>query len=387
MRRLALALAVAASAAGAESVRFSKRTLVIDCNEGCAIADVNRDGKADIVAGRNWYAAPDFVPRPLRLIEDWQSYAQTNGDHVYDVDGDGWPDVIGGYWTLREVHWFRNPGKLELERGRLWPKQTLGDVGATTNEAQYLRDIDGDGVPEWVVNNWNKAAPLAIWKLARDAKGQPSLEKIVLGKKGHGHGIGFGDINGDGREDILVGSGWHERPAENPLGTEWKYHPDWDLHASCPMLVADLDGDGRNDFVYGNAHAYGLFWMRQAEPAPDGKRRWERHEIDKSWSQAHCLHWGDLDGDGTPDLVTGKRVRAHDKGDPGAGDPPCLYYYTWDKAAKKFTRHTIDEGTIGAGMQIATADLDGDGRIDIVVAGKAGTYLLLNQGPAGAEAK
>ncbi len=383
MKRIVFFLAIAATAVGAESVRFTKRALAIDANEGCAIADVNKDGKPDIVAGRNWFAAPDFVPRPLRLIEDWQSYAQTNGDAVYDVNGDGWPDVIGGYWCLREVHWFQNPGPVELARGRLWPKHVLGDVGATTNEAQYLRDLDGDGTPEWIVSNWNKNAPFAVWKLVKDEKGQPTLQKVVLGPKGNGHGIGFGDINGDGREDILVGSGWYKRPAANPLGTEWRYHPDWDLHASCPMLVSDLDGDGRNDFILGNGHDYGLFWMRQLEAAPDGKTgktKWERIVIDKSWSQVHCLHWADLDGDGQPDLLTGKRVRAHDKGDPGAADPPCLYYYTWDKAARKFTRHVIDEGTIGAGMQLATADLDGDGRIDIVAPGKAGTYLLLNQG-------
>lgn len=376
---IALVLAIAGASAG-EGVRFTKRALMIDCNEGCAIADVNKDGKPDIVAGRNWYAAPDFVPRPLRLIEDWKSYAQSNGDQIYDVNGDGWLDVIGGYWGLPEVHWFENPSEVELSRGRLWPKHTLGDVETKTNEAQYLRDLDGDGVPEWIINSWNKKGAMVVWKLAKDDKGQPALQKIVLNPKGGGHGIGFGDINGDGREDILTGTGWLECPAANPLGTEWKFHPDWDFHASCPMLVSDLDGDGRNDFIWGNGHDYGLFWMRQLEPKPDGTTQWEKIEIDKRWSVVHSLAWADLDGDGQQELIAGKRVRAHDDKDPGAKEPPCLYYYKWDKAAKKFARHVIDEGTVGIGMQIATGDLNGDGRIDIVVSGKAGTYLLSNQG-------
>ena len=380
---LALAALLASSwllpAAQAATIRFTRRTLMLDANEGCAVADLNRDGRPDVVAGRNWYAAPDFVPRPLRLIEDWRSYAQTNGDHVLDVDGDGWLDVIGGYWGLKEVHWFRNPGRVELQRGRLWQKHLLANIGTTTNEAQYLRDLDGDGTPEWIINNWNANAPLDAWKLGRDPKGKPAMTRCVLGPRGHGHGMGFGDINGDGREDILVGVGWYERPPAKPLATPWTLHRDWRLHASCPMIVADLDGDGRNDVLYGNAHKYGLFWMQQ-QRADGGAIRWKTHLIDKSWSQPHCLVWQDLDADKQPELITGKRVRAHDGKDPGGGDPPCLYYYTWDRKTSTFTRHVIDEGTVGIGMQIRTADLNADGRTDILVAGKAGTYILLNQG-------
>lgn len=374
-----LVLAVLSSSAfAAQTLKFEKRLLIVDCNEGCAIADVNRDGKPDVVAGRCWYAGPDFTPRPLRMIDDWRCYAETNGDQVLDVDRDGWIDVIAGSWCMKEVYWFKNPGKVELSRGRVWKKQALTNVGTTSNEAYVLRDLDGDGVPEWINNNWGKNAPLAVWKLALGKK--PSAEEVTLGPKGCGHGIGFGDINGDGREDILVGVGWYERPAEKALATEWQLHRDWDVHGSCPMIVTDLDDDGRNDVIWGDAHRYGLYWMQQLPPASEGKLRWERHLIDKSWSQPHCLEWVDLDGDGRPELITGKRVRAHGGRDPGGKEPPCLYYYTWDRETLKFTRHTIDEGSIGIGMQICTGDLNADGRRDIVVAGKAGTYILFNQG-------
>lgn len=189
---------------------------------------------------------------------------------------------------------------------------------------------------------------------------------------------GFGDINGDQREDILFQNGWYERPAGDPLAQTWTLHSDWDWkHSSCPMIVTDLNGDGKNDVIRGNAHAYGLFWMEQL-PAKAGKTQWVEHVIDDSWSQAHALAWVDLDGDGNKDLITGKRVRAHSGRDPGADEPAAMYYYTWDKKTKTFTRKIIAKG-VGTGLFIRTADLDENGKLDIVVSGKSGTYLLLNQ--------
>lgn len=364
---------------GKDGVRFTVRCLMIDRNEGCAIADVNRDGRPDAIAGRNWYPAPDFIPRPLRTIEDWRIYAQTTGDHVWDVNGDGWPDVICGYWYEKEVHWFENPKAEGLKRGHLWTRHLLATTSAAKNEIFYLRDLDGDGTPEWVVNPMGPKEPMRVWKLARDAKGEPTLKEFTLGANG-GHGIGFGDLNGDGREDILLGTGWYERPKGDIFSQPWPFHPDWNWHASCPMLVRDLDGDGRNDIIRGEGHNYGLFWMRQEAPAADGKLRFAEQAIDRSWSQPHCLAWADLDGDGQDELITGKRLFAHGDKDPGSLEPPCLYYYRWDRKALTFYRHAIDVGTVGAGLQIAAGDLNGDGRTDILVSGQAGTYILFNQG-------
>jgi len=306
------------------------------------------------------------------------------------VDGDGWTDIIVGGWNEDGIYWYRNPGTSAVDAKKPWemrlPWQShLLAKTRGTMEMFVLRDYDGDGVPELHSANYRRQHPLEVFRFAKAEDGTIIMKPFMLGAEGGGHGIAFGDVNGDGREDVLCEIGWYERPAGDIWAGPWKYHAETNLnsmHPSCPFAVKDLNGDGRLDIVFGRGHNVGLYWWEQLAPKEDGTTQWKQHVIDDTWSQAHCLAWADLDADGVEDLVTGKCIWAHDGGDPGAGDPPAVYYYTWDRAKLAFTRHTIaapGEG-IALNRQIAIVDMNQDGRPDLVAPSKQGLWVLFNEG-------
>jgi hypothetical protein len=373
-----------------KELRFSKKQLFAGPYENCAVADLDLDGIPDIVYGPYWFSGKDLVPRTFRPNHTSKDYLRANSDHVYDLDQDGWPDIIAGGWNEDGIYWFRNPGNSAAERGEPWLLYQPWEARLLARtrgrmEMFVLHDYDGDGVPELHSACYAKEEPLEIWRFIQDPEGLPALQSFILGAEGGGHGIAFGDVNGNGLEDVLCEIGWYERPAGTPFEKPWKLHRETDLsrmHPSCPFVVKDLNGDGRLDIVFGRSHDYGLYWWEQLPPEPDGTTAWKQHVIDESWSQAHTLLLADLDGDGQEELIAGKCIWAHNGADPGAADPPAIYYYKWDPAGSQFTRHTIaapGEG-IALGRQFAVADLNGNGRLDLVAPSRLGLWVFFNEG-------
>ncbi|MEQ1853061.1 MAG: VCBS repeat-containing protein [Chthoniobacteraceae bacterium] len=367
-------------------LKFRVQQLHMDNNEGCAIADFNKDGRPDISAGEFWYAGPDFKEKkPLRKLQvQPPDYLTNNGEHAWDVNGDGWPDIISGSFLDPEICWYENPKSAGLANGDLWKKHVLIDTKLSQNEWTEFRDLDGDGVPEFIVNSWNDSNPMACYRLGKGETGEPVFRQWLIhaGEKfSNGHGIGFGDINGDGLDDIIYGNGWYERPKSGAATQAWVKHQDWNFpHASCPMLVVDLDEDGRNDIIWGHGHNYGLYWEERRDNNKDASTNWRHRLIDDRFSQPHVLVWEDIDNDGKPDLITGRRVRAHSGNDPGDAEPGAVYYFKWNKEQRKFQKFPVAENGPGIGLQIRVADLDGNGWKDIVCAGKSGTHVLWNGG-------
>ena len=166
----------AKKAGSAPGVKFHVQQLHIDNNEGCAVADFDRDGRLDVSAGEFWYAGPDFkTKRPLRKLEPFgKDYLSNCGEHAYDVNGDGFPDIVSGSFGDTKVMWYENPGAAGLKAGGLWTPHVLIDTGLAQNEWSDFRDMDGDGIPEYVVNSYGPANALMAYRFAKMTKASRS---------------------------------------------------------------------------------------------------------------------------------------------------------------------------------------------------------------------
>jgi len=364
-------------------LQFRKVFLSAERFESAGVFDVNGDGIPDIVSGGFWYEGPDFRKQyRIAYLKPYDDYFDDFSTIPMDINGDGRMDFITGGWWGETLRWRENPG----ESGREWPEHVIAKTGNI--ETTRAWDIDGDGELEIVPNT--PGAPLVVYKLIRDAdgKGTGKFHAYKLKFKGRendaqGHGLGFGDINGNGRGDFVFKNGWLEAPAE-PYEGEWIWHPGLELPwgASVPILVVDLNKDGKGELIVGNGHGYGLSWWEQR-----GEGEWKEHPIDPTNSQYHDLQWVDIDGDGEPELITGKRLRSHPYNEAGLGDAYGWYVFKW--TGECFAKHVVDFGPLGVGhglgISFAVADLNGNGRLDVIAPGKDGLVIYYNEGDAGLE--
>ncbi len=165
-------------------LRFKVQQLHLDNNEGCAVGDINKDGVPDITAGAFWYEGPDMIQHPLRrLLPFGADYMENNGEHLVDVNGDGWLDVVSGSFMLPQLSWYENPGADDDQSG-WWKVHELVNTEHVQNENTRMHDLDGDGIGEVVVDSWNEKNPLMAWKIVTGAK--PSVKKILIGEGGSG---------------------------------------------------------------------------------------------------------------------------------------------------------------------------------------------------------
>jgi hypothetical protein len=368
---LPLAAIVSLGAGRPPNVPFLVHQIDNGASETASVFDVDGDRRLDIVSGEFWYQAPAWTPHRFREIPFTSNYVDAFSDLPLDVDGDGRTDLVTVSWFAKRIAWYRNPGAA----GTVWPEAVV-DSGFSV-EFAILADLDNDGKAREVLPQFGDAkAPLA-WYEAKNG----AWVKHVAAPNGFGHGIGAGDVNGDGRTDILTPKGWLEAPAD-PRSNGWTHHADWTDPQQLGFLhTIDLTGDGKVEILTMAGHDYGVHYYERG--GADGG--WSRRVIDDSWSQAHASTLVDLDADGRLDLVTGKRFMAHNGKDPGEKEPLGLYWYQFRPDAQgrpEWIRHVIAYGgQIGGGMQIPAVDIDADGDVDLVCAGKSGLYLLENRTP------
>jgi hypothetical protein len=357
--------------------------------EAVGVADFDKDGDLDIFSGDSWYAAPDWTAHKVREVPRGTNpqYHEDFADAPLDVNDDGKIDIVSCAYFSKKIVWLEQP----IDPTSPWTEHLIDTPGSM--ETGYLLNLYGDGTPVFLPN---VGGQVSFYELVSK---KPSVEWKMkqLSPAGAGHGVGHGDVNQDGRVDIIAPKGWYEQPKNR--SDEWTYHAEFSLGtASIEILGHDFDGDGDTDIVWGMGHDFGLHCLKQSKD-DKGNRIWQKEDIDNTFSQVHALHLGDFDGDGQLEFATGKRIYAH-ASEKGATDEPCVHIYKYDRSKSAWSKQIVyrgepapaaplnpeqrdalkdfRRGSAGTGLQMAVTDLDRDGDLDLVTPGKSGLYWFEN---------
>jgi hypothetical protein len=462
--------------------------------ESCAIGDYNGDGVPDVSSGRIWYEGTSDptttfktqhpfrdghgpLPRTGAAIELNTGVSDDWADYAWDLDGDGDPDIIniaqpdvpeanpptgptggpntpGAAGTPNKIgvvqphataFWYENPGKAGQAGDPKWTMHLMnGDVRMEEHE---LVDYNGDGYPEVVGACRDCGAGDTKGYYQGDPTnptGQWTYHQVTdhftfpFGNLGWIHGIGGGDVNGDGLPDLMdkmgvylqqPGGTWNTTTctAKNtPAGCGFVPGAGAGIGFSSlgvkdtvgnigpsHMFAADMDKDGCSDvvaaeWVYGNQ---GLYWYQQQNDASGCNYAFKRIPFMGGYAATDVAKWGagfsepvsvqvyDMDGDGRPDVITGKMrlAKPYSQNDPDPDGAPYIYVFKNVATADpnnpsspitlkpvlvdgdpNATVGTTDAG-MGVGRQIAIGHVNTDGIMDICVATKLGLAVFLGQ--------
>jgi putative membrane-bound dehydrogenase-like protein len=424
MKSILFVLLAASSLHAATQITWKRQQLHGDFySEGAAIGDINGDGKPDVVAGPFWWEGPAFEKKHAYYepkIFSINGYSDNFFAYVHDFDADKRNDILILGFPGKEARLYLNPGTHD---DKPWPMHIVADV--VDNESPVFTDITGDGKPEivcstggrfgWFAPTWDN--PAQKWPFI------PATDDLKVAK--FTHGLGVGDVNGDGKLDLLEARRWWENTGitiSNNHGPEVpspfiQHNFAAGVGGGAQMFAYDFDGNGTNDvFTSLAAHRYGvavflqnkqtrgisLDVISQVRVSPDGKEipeapkdvsgpNWTRvmlaseqpqdNDYGIVFSQPHAAFLADIDGDGVQDIVTGKRYWAHNGHDPDERGHRVIYWYQTKRDGKggvDFVPHLIDSNT-GVGVDVQVGDVNGDKLPDIVVGNKAGVFILTQE--------
>ncbi|MBM3239624.1 VCBS repeat-containing protein [Candidatus Poribacteria bacterium] len=312
------------------------------------IADVNGDGRNDIIIGGKigdpnlfWYENPSWIRHDIASGPDLEA-----GGVVLDINGDGRLDIVAGQQGRgKELYWFENPP----DPRKLW-KTHIIDNSFERYHDQTAGDIDGDGKPEILISSQNVGV-IAYYDIPEDPTISPWPREcchVIAEDMPSTEGLVIVDLDGDGRNELIVGPNvfWPTGDRQKPWHRE-AFAPDLVMTR---VAVADLNADGQLEIVLceGESHPGRLVWCAP----PD----WELHVLRHDLFHPHSLAIADFNGNGLPDIFVAEMGLGRNP------DPKMIIYL--NQGGGQFREVIIQRGI--PTHEAKVGDLTGNGRPDIV---------------------
>jgi hypothetical protein len=285
-----------------------------------AVGDVDGDGKPDVVIVKNlhgelvWFQNSgkprDGKPWKRHLIA--KDFMRAYDVALADFNGDGRLDVAASAWKGNQFAWFENSGK--PTDGKLWKKHSL-DTKVLETRTVRIGDFNGDGRPD--ILGTATGSDLVVWYENPGKPHDRPWKKHVIddrsGRPCHGHAV---DLDGDGDLDVVMALGmgspagqknthqvvWYENIGSPGRGTKWKKHVIGELPEAFEAVAADLNADGKLDVV-ATAWGAGGKVVWFENPGDPRKVPWKMHVLKDKWVNANQVIVADLNGDGRPDVI------------------------------------------------------------------------------------
>ncbi|MBS0210155.1 MAG: subclass B3 metallo-beta-lactamase [Planctomycetes bacterium] len=371
----AVADSIKSALSNTKTTAWKKHTVHQGIHTNTAVAgDFSGDGLPDVISHSGGKARLFVAPDWREIILDETPGHNAIHSETFDVDGDGDLDYIGAQHMPGLVFWLEQPERPLESR---WPLRVVDDqiIGI---HGLLKGDVDGDGKIDLIANSAQPKEPFpssAVWlAVPRDVRGAERWTRHVFANRdapGLSHYFGLGDVNGDGRADIALAAkggdkaeavpeaqfAWWEAPPDR--SQPWTKHLLADRQAGATNIQqADVNSDGRVDFIATRGHGRGVIWFE----APD----WQIHDIHDTLKEPHSLAVADLDGDGDIDCAT-----------CAYGDRVCAWFENDGRGG--FTTHVLD--TAQAAYDLRAVDMDRDGDLDLLVAGQQSKNVVWYENP------